>query len=256
MFPAMARNQVSIVAVPTSHRVTGSGVKKPRPIRPRKATASGAVTRATRKRLSAAERKAQIVEVAIALFGGSGFHGTTTKAIARAAGISEATMFSHFATKEDIYVSAFQHRAGSGVGDLVAELEQFADRNDDDQLVSTVIAAILYGYCRDRDLHRLLGFAWLEQAPAANTRMWKQLEHYPLFEFLERYITQRQASGVFRPGNPHAIAFALVGLAAHYGQMNKLYGIDFHYEDKVVIETYTTFFLNGTRIGNGPARSR
>ena len=57
----------------------------------------------TRKRLSQEERRRQIINVAIAHFASKGFKGATTRAIASAAGVSEAIIFRHFATKEDLY---------------------------------------------------------------------------------------------------------------------------------------------------------
>ena len=57
----------------------------------------------SRKRLTQAERRTQIIEVAMTLFATKGFTGTTTRAIARAADVSEAIIFRHFATKEDLY---------------------------------------------------------------------------------------------------------------------------------------------------------
>src|SRR5438874_8500105 len=49
------------------------------------------------------QRRSQIVRVAMRLFSRRGFRGTTTKEIARAAGVSEAMVFRHFATKEALY---------------------------------------------------------------------------------------------------------------------------------------------------------
>ena len=45
-------------------------------------------------------RKLQILRVAIGLFSQRGFRGTTTKDIAAVAGVSEAMLFKHFATKQ------------------------------------------------------------------------------------------------------------------------------------------------------------
>ena len=55
------------------------------------------------KRLSKTERRKQIIEVAMDLFASKGFKGTTTRAIAESAGVSEAIIFRHFATKEKLY---------------------------------------------------------------------------------------------------------------------------------------------------------
>ena len=50
-------------------------------------------------------RRLQILRVAVRLFSQRGFRGTTTKEIAQAAGVSEAMVFRHFATKEELYAA-------------------------------------------------------------------------------------------------------------------------------------------------------
>jgi len=55
------------------------------------------------KRMTGQERSHQIVRVAAGLFARKGFKGTTTREIARKAGISEAVIFKHFSCKEDLY---------------------------------------------------------------------------------------------------------------------------------------------------------
>ncbi|HLH10484.1 MAG TPA: TetR/AcrR family transcriptional regulator [Methylovirgula sp.] len=54
-------------------------------------------------RLSRDSRRQQILDSALPLFARHGFSGTTTKAIADAAGISEALLFKHFPTKSAVY---------------------------------------------------------------------------------------------------------------------------------------------------------
>lgn len=54
-------------------------------------------------RLSSEERRAAIVKAVRRLFADKGFHGTTTRELAGAAGISEALLFKHFPTKEALY---------------------------------------------------------------------------------------------------------------------------------------------------------
>lgn len=50
----------------------------------------------------------RIVTAALALFQSKGFDATTTKAIARKAGIAEGTVFNYFRTKEDIALHFFE----------------------------------------------------------------------------------------------------------------------------------------------------
>src|ERR1700681_2661655 len=62
-------------------------------------------------RMAGDERRMQILGCAVRLFSQRGFRGTTTKEIAQAAGISEAMVFRHFATKEELYSAILDHKA-------------------------------------------------------------------------------------------------------------------------------------------------
>jgi AcrR family transcriptional regulator len=58
-------------------------------------------------RLSSEERRAAIIQAVQQVFAEKGFDGTTTKELAKAAGVSEALIFRHFPNKEALY-SAMQ----------------------------------------------------------------------------------------------------------------------------------------------------
>ena len=53
-------------------------------------------------RLEGDARRAQIVEVARGLFAAGGYRATTTRQLARAAGVSDALMYRHFESKDDV----------------------------------------------------------------------------------------------------------------------------------------------------------
>ena len=55
------------------------------------------------KRLSSEVRKEQIIQSALSVFIEKGFSGTTTAELAKAAGISEVTLFRHFSSKQEIF---------------------------------------------------------------------------------------------------------------------------------------------------------
>ena len=57
----------------------------------------------------------RIVKAALSLFQTKGFEGTTTRAIARKAGIAEGTVFNYFKTKEDIALYFFEQEVGHAV---------------------------------------------------------------------------------------------------------------------------------------------
>jgi TetR/AcrR family transcriptional regulator len=53
-------------------------------------------------RLSATDRRSQILAAALDVFAERGFHGARTRELAERAGVSEALLFRHFSTKEDL----------------------------------------------------------------------------------------------------------------------------------------------------------
>src|SRR5262245_32279226 len=55
------------------------------------------------QKLSCDERRAAIIKAVQRVFAEKGFHGTTTRELAQAAGVSEALLFKHFPNKEALY---------------------------------------------------------------------------------------------------------------------------------------------------------
>ena len=54
-------------------------------------------------RRSSPERREEILEASLALFAHHGLHGVTTRMIADAAGVSEALLYRHFRSKEELF---------------------------------------------------------------------------------------------------------------------------------------------------------
>ena len=114
-------------------------------------------------RMTAENRKLQILKVAVRLFSQKGFGGTTTKEIAQAAGVSEAMVFRHFATKQELYSAILDHKACSNDSmdpeQMVAEaLKQKDDRAVFEQLA---LGALDHHEC-DPEFQRLLLHSALE----------------------------------------------------------------------------------------------
>jgi TetR/AcrR family transcriptional regulator len=60
-------------------------------------------TGVAQRRLVGTQRSRAIVSAALGLFARRGFNGTTTREVARAAGVSEALLFKHFPRKDSLY---------------------------------------------------------------------------------------------------------------------------------------------------------
>lgn len=56
------------------------------------------------------QKRAQILEAAIALFCGHGFPNTSMDEVARKAGVSKQTVYSHFGCKDDLFVASIKSK--------------------------------------------------------------------------------------------------------------------------------------------------
>ncbi len=63
------------------------------------------MTPATSTRLPAAERRQALIDIALEVFTGGSYRGTTTAEIAREAGVSEPILYRHFDSKRDLYLA-------------------------------------------------------------------------------------------------------------------------------------------------------
>ncbi len=167
------------------------------------------------------KRRSQIVNVAVSLFSQRGFSGTTTKEIAQAAGVSEAMVFRHFATKEELYSAILDHKACSGELDprkLVAE----ALAGKDDRAVFEGLAfAVLQYHEQDPEFHRLLLHSALGGHELA--QMFWERNVLPAYEFLSTYIRERQRDGAMIKVNPKIIVRAFIGMVIHHSLNNTLW---------------------------------
>lgn len=69
------------------------------------------MTTTPRKRLSAGERRAAIQSSALEVFAERGYHTTSIDDIARAAGISKALIYEHFASKQQLHADLLEAQA-------------------------------------------------------------------------------------------------------------------------------------------------
>ncbi|MGI9117907.1 MAG: TetR/AcrR family transcriptional regulator, partial [Gaiellales bacterium] len=66
---------------------------------------------ASRTRLTAADRRAAILDAARSIFARSGFHGASTARIAHAAGCSEPLVYKLFPTKQALFAAVIEDSA-------------------------------------------------------------------------------------------------------------------------------------------------
>jgi TetR/AcrR family transcriptional regulator len=194
-----------------------------------------------------AERRQHFIDAALRLFSSSGFRGTSTRAIAEAAGVSEALLFRHFPSKADLYAAILQQKAReSGFATRFEALGRLAQRVDDRALVHYLVRAILDSYERDPDFERLMLYAALEGHELATTS--RQLFGEPAFALLRDYVVQRQQAGAFRAGDPALLVFGLVALPAYFSMAHRLLGMRLTTtSDRAAADLFTRIVLDGVR---------
>ena len=169
------------------------------------------------------ERRHQILAVAVRLFSERGFRGTTTKEIAQAAGVSEAMVFRHFATKEELYAAILDHKAcSSGVKFDPAQVAPEAiDRKDDRAVFETLALRALQFHDEDPDFQRLLLHSALEKHELA--QMFFDQVVLRFYQFLGQYIRERQKDGAFIEVDPAIVIRSFLGMVMHHSLNNNLW---------------------------------
>lgn len=198
------------------------------------------------RRLSSNERRRQLIRGAVGLFSRHGFSGARTKDIASACGVSEAILFRHFATKEDLYRAILdEQQQDSGAEAWLNQMRELAARRDDAALVRCLIAQILKSFRENTPFHRLLLFAWLDGHALAD--LFHQRQGWPTFEFLREYFEQRQKEGAFRKCDSAAAVLFLISVAVHYAMSKYLFDLGLPASDDEVASQFATFALDGIK---------
>ncbi len=173
-------------------------------------------------RMAGGERRLQILRKAMRLFSQRGFRGTTTKEIALAAGVSEAMVFRHFATKEELYSAILDHKAC--IHDELDPLQIVADaikRKDDRAVFEGIALDALKQHDCDPEFQRLLLHSALEEHELAHM-FWEKFVRR-VYRSLGGYIRQRQRDGAIVKVEPLVIVRAFIGMIIHHSLNNNLW---------------------------------
>ncbi len=205
-------------------------------------------------RMAAEDRRHQILHVAVKLFSQRGFGGTTTKEIAQAAGVSEAMVFRHYATKQELYSAILDHKACSGDQMNPEELVAEALKQKDDRAVFERLAlGALSHHEADPAFQRLLLHSALEKHELAEMFFEKFLRR--VYELLGGYIAERQRDGAMIKMDPAIIVRAFIGMIIHHSLNNNLWDPDrrlLNISNEDAAKQFTEILLNGIGTGSRP----
>jgi AcrR family transcriptional regulator len=199
-------------------------------------------TAGTSPRTSRTERQSSIIASAASLFAAKGFTGTTTRAIATHAGISEALLFKYFPTKRALYAAILAEKAP--LSELLGAVEEAAKKRDDVRVFS-LVASYRIRSGADPSLLRLLLFSALEGHELSD--MFFSNQHRVFYDYLSGYIERRIREGVFRRIDPLLAARAFMGMLAHHRLLHEIFRVPAHRSPDDCVETYVSLFLEGLR---------
>jgi len=191
-------------------------------------------------RSTSQQRQAGLIAAAASLFAAKGFNGTTTKEIARAAGVSEALVFKHFPTKRALYGAILAEKVT--VDELLGVVEEAAKKRDD-RRVFTLIAGFRIRPGADSTLLRLLLFSALEGHELSEMFFGKH--HRVFYDHLATYIGTRIGEGAFLEVDPLLAARAFIGMVVHHRLLHEIFGVSMHRSHEETVATYVDLFLNG-----------
>jgi len=198
-------------------------------------------------RLPAAERRNQLIQTALELFSQQGYEGTTTRQIADHAGVTEAIIYRHFPTKEELYWAVLEEQCKVRI-DKAKSHRWFEDEPDvdkDEEIFTQLAENMLKRNIDDPALTRLMLFSALEKHELVS----KFFRTYtaPWIDQLAERIRKRIAAGRFRRTDPVLAARAFIGMLIYHYQVQELYGgrelVD--YEIKQVAQEFTRTWLFG-----------
>ena len=147
--------------------------------------------RRPKPRLKARDRRSQIIAAALEVVAEHGFHGTSTRELARRAGVSEALVFRHFPTKEDLIRAIL---ADVGFEERIEFMESHLIQMSPRQALEAIAEHLLTNLRERPDLFRVVFFGILETPHLAREFYQKFLSRLLALEtrLFERAFAERK----------------------------------------------------------------
>jgi AcrR family transcriptional regulator len=166
--------------------------------------------RAQTGRLTAAARKAQLIDIGRAAFARRGYEATSVEEIAERAGVSKPIVYEHFGGKEGLYAAIVDLEVEHIVARITGAITAGTPR---ERLEQAVLAFL--GYVKERpDAFAVL----LRDAPSSQRRGQMPALMYELADRVGDIFTAQFRKAGYDPKAAPIYAHALVGMVAFVGQ--------------------------------------
>jgi len=165
------------------------------------------------------ERTDKILQAAAQLFARQGYHGTSTREIARLADVSENTLFRHFDHKEDLFWSALRSRS-AGLKLRRDLLDGISDGEDPEVVLPKIIDLLVDTVIFKPELLRLIAVAFLELHWKTEAFCKEYLS--PIFSAIHRYMELNIENERVRDLDPTMLTAALVTTVMAHAEISRL----------------------------------
>lgn len=191
------------------------------------------------------ETQAKILKAAQKLFAKNGYGATTTKELAKAAGVAEGTLFRHFENKKAILVEVATQGWTEILTDLLTELSEMASY----KAVAQVMRKRMLSLRTNSDMLRVC-FMEAQFHPELRDRIQTEVIE-KMTDVAEAFFQTAMERGEYRPMNARVVARIFLGMftVAGFSQSTLTSDPNSHIELKEMAETLADIFLNGVLTG-------
>src|SRR5918999_1399779 len=211
-------------------------------------------------RLSADQRKQAIVDAVRDVFAQKGFDGTTTRELAKAAGVSEALLYKHFPSKESLYAAMLE---GCSKGPTFAEATRILELEASTSTLVVMVHFMISHYVLGRagDTHRAALNALLVRSLLDDGEFVRLMHRKPAAAWLKKFDACLHAAA--KAGEMHDVPIRrelCVWLVQHVAFSLMLYlqpktpAIDYKVPKDELVAQATWFGLMGIGIKQEAAR--
>jgi len=185
----------------------------------------------------------RILEAAVRLFSRHGYHGASTREIAKLADVHETSMFRYFPRKEDLFCAALEFRL-----QRVRMRKELQAAMTEGARPETVIPLIFEQLVQimsyEPELVRLLSIGWLEMRPVTERICREHLG--PILSAISDYVASSAKEGKLRELDPSHVTAAFVStVLVHEGLHELLTGQGLPYRNTgEAVSAYSNFWLD------------
>jgi len=184
----------------------------------------------------------RILDAALELMYERGYEGTTTRAIAEAAGVNEVTLFRQFGTKRNMFIAVIDRETDIAeeltdtqiafTGDLRADLRMAGERMAHEMVAKGKLVKLIM-----MEAHKDPG-------------IWEHVSHTPfsILGYITKYFEGSMSEGRVRDADPYLMAIAFFSFFFRSMIANAFLGSDVFIEmGPDTIEAFVDMFITGIR---------